>query len=74
MVAAFEVLPEPPQKIHLSVRALVLLRLELAQANKDAVRRALSFLALPAHAVPQSRPHRNLMLRRAGVCVRPGDR
>ena len=50
MVAAFEALPEAPQKIHLAIRALVLLRLELAQANKDAVRRALSCLALPAHA------------------------
>ena len=49
MVAAFKALPEPPQKIHLSIRAMVLIRLELAQANKDAVRRALSFLALPAH-------------------------
>lgn len=50
MVAAFEALPEAPQKTHLAIRALVLLRLELAQANKDAVRRALSCLALPAHA------------------------
>ena len=50
MVAAFHVLLETPQKIHLAIRALVLLRLELAQQNKDAVRRALTMLALPAHA------------------------
>jgi len=50
MVAAFEALPEPPQKIHLAIRALILLRLELAQSNKDAVRRALSVLALPGNA------------------------
>ena len=50
MVAAFHALPETPQKIHLAIRALVLLRLELAQQNKDAVRRALTMLALPAHA------------------------
>ena len=50
MVAAFHVLPEAPQKIHLAIRALVLLRLELANQNKDAVRRALTMLALPAHA------------------------
>ena len=50
MVAAFNVLPEAPQKIHLAIRALVLLRLELANQNKDAVRRALTMLALPAHA------------------------
>ena len=50
MVAAFRALPEAPQKIHLAIRALVLLRLELANHNKDAVRRALTMLALPAHA------------------------
>ena len=50
MVAAFHALPEAPQKIHLAIRALVLLRLELANQNKDAVRRALIMLALPAHA------------------------
>ena len=50
MVAAFHALPETPQKIHLAIRALVLLRLELANQNKDAVRRALTMLALPAHA------------------------
>jgi len=50
MVAAFHTLLETPQKIHLAIRALVLLRLELAQQNKDAVRRALTMLALPAHA------------------------
>ena len=50
MVAAFYALPEAPQKIHLAIRALVLMRLELASQNKDAVRRALTMLALPAHA------------------------
>jgi len=50
MAAAFHALPEAPQKIHLAIRALILLRLELANQNKDAVRRALTMLALPAHA------------------------
>ena len=50
MVSAFNGLPETPQKIHLAIRALILLRLELAQQNKDAVRRALTMLALPSHA------------------------
>ena len=50
MVAAYHEFPETPQKIHLAIRALVLLRLELANQNKDAVRRALIMLALPAHA------------------------
>ena len=43
-------MPKKPQKIHLAIRALILLRLELAQPNKDAVRRALTVLALPVHA------------------------
>ena len=50
MVAAFDALPEKPQKIHLAIRTLVLLRLEAAQSNKDAVRRALTTLALPMHS------------------------
>ena len=50
MLAAFQALPETPQKTHLAIRELVLLRLELAQQNKDSVRRALTMLALPAHA------------------------
>ena len=50
MVAAFDALPEKPQKIHLAIRTLVLLRLEAAQSNKDAVRRALTTLALPIHS------------------------
>ncbi len=50
MVAEFEMLQEKPQKTHLAIRALILSRLELARQNKDAVRRALSVLALPANA------------------------
>lgn len=50
MVAAFSALSETPQKVHLAIRALILLRFELAQKNKDAVRRALTILALPVHA------------------------
>ena len=50
MVTAFNALSETPKKIHLAIRTLILLRLESAQQNKDAVRRALTMLALPAHA------------------------
>ena len=50
MVLAFEALPEPPQKTHLAIRALVLCRLESAYADKDAIRRALAVLAKPTHA------------------------
>ena len=50
MVEAFLALPERPQKVHLMIRALVLLRLEIAQPDKEAVRRALAILAMPTHA------------------------
>ena len=50
MVAAFNALPERPTKVHLMIRALVLLRLEIAQPDKEAVRRALAILAMPMHA------------------------
>ena len=50
MVTAFHALSETPERIHLAIRTLILLRLELVQKNKDAVRRALTMLALPAHA------------------------
>jgi ubiquinone biosynthesis protein COQ9 len=50
MVAAFAALPERPRKVHLMIRALVLLRLEIAQPDKEAVRRALAILAMPMHA------------------------
>ena len=49
MVTAFNALPEKPKKIHLAIRTLILTRLESAQQNKDAVRRALTTLALPSH-------------------------
>ena len=50
MVDAFFELPERPEKVHLIIRKLVLLRLESAQSDKDAVRRAVSVLAMPANA------------------------
>ena len=49
-VDAFMALPERPEKVHLTIRSLVLLRLKIAQPDKDAVRRALSILAIPANA------------------------
>lgn len=50
MVDEFLELPEKPEKVHLTIRSLVLLRLEIAQPEKDAVRRALSVLAMPVNA------------------------
>ena len=50
MVNAFLELAEKPDKVHLTIRQLVLLRLEIAQPDKDAIRRAVSLLAMPANA------------------------
>ena len=50
MVDAFLGLPERPEKVHLTIRKLVLLRLEIAQPDKDAIRRAVSVLAMPVNA------------------------
>ena len=50
MVDAFWELPERPEKVHLTIRQLVLLRLEIAQPDKEAIRRAVSVLAMPANA------------------------
>ena len=50
MVEQFLALPKNPDRVHLKIRELVLLRLEVAQPDKDAVRRALSILAIPIHA------------------------
>ena len=49
MVAAFDALPEKPQKTPVAIRTLVLSRLKAAQPHKDAVRRALTTMALPAY-------------------------
>ena len=50
MVDAFLKLSERPEKVHLTIRQLVLLRLETAQPDKDAIRRAVSVLAMPVNA------------------------
>ena len=50
MVDAFLELSERPEKVHLMIRQLILLRLEIAQPDKDAIRRAISVLAMPVNA------------------------
>ena len=49
-MGALRARPERAERVHLKIRALVLLRLEIAQPDKDAIRRALSLLAMPANA------------------------
>ncbi len=55
MVAAFEALDKKPEKVHLIVRSLILLRLKQASAHKEAVRRALTLLALPINTSQSAR-------------------
>ena len=55
MVAAFEALDDKPKKVHLMIRTLILLRLEQASAHKEAVRRALTLLALPINTGQSAR-------------------
>jgi ubiquinone biosynthesis protein COQ9 len=55
MVSAFEALEDKPEKVHLMIRSLVLIRLEQASAHKEAVRRALTVLALPTNAGQSAR-------------------
>ena len=55
MVAAFDALADKPEKVHLMIRTLILLRLEQASAHKEAVRRALTLLALPSNAGQSAR-------------------
>ena len=55
MVSAFEALDDKPEKVHLMVRSLILLRLKQASAHKEAVRRALTLLALPINTSQSAR-------------------
>ena len=51
MLAAFAAMDPAPEKIHLMIRTLILIRLEQAAMHKEAVRRALTLLALPANTI-----------------------
>ena len=51
MVATFDAMADKPDKVHLMIRTLILLRLQQAAPHKEAVRRALTTLALPNNAL-----------------------
>ncbi len=55
MVAAFETMAEPPDRVHLMIRELILIRLDQAATHKEAVRRGLTLLAVPANALSSAR-------------------
>jgi len=51
MVEAFKVMDDRPDRVHLMVRAMILIRLQQAAAHKEAVRRGLTILAVPGNAL-----------------------
>jgi ubiquinone biosynthesis protein COQ9 len=55
MVEAFEAMADRPDRVHLMIRELILIRLDQAALHKEAVRRALAMLALPANALVSAR-------------------
>ena len=55
MVAAFEGMPDRPDRIHLMVRQMILIRLDQAAPHKEAVRRGLAILAVPGNALASAR-------------------
>ena len=55
MVEAFELMEGRPDRVHLMIRAMILIRLEQAAPHKEAVRRGLTVLAVPANALASAR-------------------
>ena len=55
MVAAFESMSNQPDRIHLMIREMILIRLDQAATHKEAVRRGLSLLAVPANALASAK-------------------
>jgi ubiquinone biosynthesis protein COQ9 len=55
MVEAFAVMPNRPDRVHLMIREMILIRLDQAALHKEAVRRGLTLLALPANALASAR-------------------
>ena len=55
MVAAFGSMPDQPDRVHLMIRAMILIRLEQAAPHKEAVRRGLTVLAVPNNALASAK-------------------
>ena len=55
METAFIAMPDRPDRVHLMIRAMVLIRLEQAAPHKEAVRRGLATLAVPSNALASAR-------------------
>ena len=55
MIEAFEAMADKPVRVHLMIREMILIRLDQAAAHKEAVRRGLTLLAVPANALASAR-------------------
>ena len=55
MVATFEAMTSRPDRIHLMIREMILIRLRQAAPHKEAVRRGLTVLAVPGNAVASAK-------------------
>lgn len=55
MVEAFDAMADKPDRIHLMIREMILIRLQQAAPHKEAVRRGLTVLAVPGNAVASAR-------------------
>lgn len=55
MVAAFGSMSDQPDRVHLMIREMILIRLDQAATHKEAVRRGLSLLAVPANALASAK-------------------
>ena len=55
MVEAFDAMADKPDRIHLMIREMILIRLRQAAPHKEAVRRGLTVLAVPGNAVASAR-------------------
>ena len=55
MVETFDAMADKPDRIHLMIREMILIRLRQAAPHKEAVRRGLTVLAVPGNAVASAR-------------------
>lgn len=55
MIEGFEAMADKPDRVHLMIREMILIRLDQAAAHKEAVRRGLTLLAVPANALASAR-------------------
>jgi ubiquinone biosynthesis protein COQ9 len=55
MIEAFVAMDDKPDRVHLMIREMILIRLDQVAAHKEAVRRGLTLLAVPANALASAR-------------------